>query len=227
LRFATYYVRAAVLYTEQRSIRPASIGQSFDLTSREQRMTAQGVIAAAMKKAPQDVVDRIVAECMELLTPQQWAEINLRFASDEPMSWEEVNRLRALGGTIGAHCHDHCILHSAQPEGLAEHQIRESKRLIEKKVSDCRFLSYPNGTAHDISPAAYSAARAAGFQMAFSTIEGEITPEIDRHIAPRIWAHSDYEEFRYTLSRSGRMNRSYSGDCEAVHKTAPARPAAA
>jgi hypothetical protein len=215
-RFRTYYIRAAVFYTQQRSFRIGIMGRTFDLTTRENRLAAESAITAAVKRAPEAVADRIVLDCLNLLTVEQWTEMDAQFSSDEPLNWAEVKRIRSLGGTIGSHCHDQCILHAHQRDEEVQYQIHQSKLLVEENIAECRYMSYPNGTVRDVSPAAYSAARNARFQMAFTTIEGEITPEVDCHLAPRICATPDYEEFRYLLSRSGKLSEGYAGACTAV-----------
>jgi peptidoglycan/xylan/chitin deacetylase (PgdA/CDA1 family) len=219
-RFATYCIRAAVFYAEKKSIYMPGMQQGFDLTSRESRRAASAAITAAAKKAPQALLDQIVAECIGHVPADLWAELNACFSSDEPMSWQEVVATHHMGATIGSHCHDHCILHANQPAGQAFSQLQKSKELIEKYVAECRYLAYPNGTTADISPEAYSAAKAAGYRMSFSTIEGEIIPEVDCHFAPRISADPDYEEFCYSLSRTGKQNEYYHVASEAMRTAA-------
>jgi peptidoglycan/xylan/chitin deacetylase (PgdA/CDA1 family) len=215
-RFGAYYVRAAIHHTRSSKIQLSSIGQTFDLTTRVNRLAAESRITRFVKRAPQNVVDQIIAECIALIQPDEWSELNARFTSDEPMNWEDANYIQSIGGTIGSHCYDHCILHANQPEQVVHQQLRLSKEAIEQNVAECKYFSYPNGTLDDISKATYSAVKATQFRLCFSTIEGEFTPEVDRHLAPRFWAVPDYEEFCYTLSQTGRQNRSYFDSCRTM-----------
>lgn len=208
-RFPMYYVRAAMLYTEKSNIHFRSMQQGFDLTSRESRLGAVRAITDVVKTAPLERVDQIVAECIAQIAPDRWAELDKRFESDEPMTWGEVVRTTAMGATIGSHCDDHCILHSNQNEAEVLWQVHESKTKIAKNIGECRYMAYPNGTADDVSGSAYAAVRSEQFRMAFSTILGEITPEVDRFLAPRIFAVPDYEEFCYLLNRSSEQNEYY------------------
>jgi len=215
-RLRSYYIRAAVLYTKQRSVRIGSMSRTFRLTNREDRLAAECVIATAAKRAPEAIADRIMRDCLNLLSIEQWTELDALFSSDEPMSWADVKRVRSLGGTIGSHCHDHCILHARQRDEEVQYQIVQSKLLVEENIGECKYMSYPSGTMPDVSPAAYAAVKDAGYRMAFTGIEGETTADADRHLAPRIRAAPDYEEFRYLLSRSAKLSEGYAGACTAV-----------
>lgn len=208
-RFPMYYVRAAMLYAEKRYIRFRNMQQSFDLTSQERRLSAIKVITDVAKRAPLETVDQIVTDCIAQVTADRWVQLDELFKSEEPMTWGEVVRTTAMGATIGSHCHDHCILHSNQSEAEILWQVRESKAEIERNIGECRYMAYPNGTADDVSGSAHTVVQSEQFQMAFSTILGEITPEVDRFLAPRIFAVPDYEEFCYLLNRSSDQNEYY------------------
>jgi peptidoglycan/xylan/chitin deacetylase (PgdA/CDA1 family) len=208
-RFPIYYIRAAILFTQSDSIRLRSISQTFNLTTRASRSAALVRIVAVVKKAPQHLVEQIVAECKEQLTPMRWADLDAAFSSEEIMSWKDVRRASEMGATIGSHCHDHCILHSNQSREEVCRQLNQSKSTIEKHVATCRYMAYPNGKADDISSVAYSAARSAEFGIAFTSIPGEVTTDVDRFFAPRLFAVPEYEEFCYLLNRSSMQNQVY------------------
>jgi peptidoglycan/xylan/chitin deacetylase (PgdA/CDA1 family) len=209
VRYPFYYIRVGILYTEKTHIHFRSIQNTFDLTTYEKRLAAARTLVEVGRSAPLDLVNRIAGECIEQLPPDRWAELNARFASDEPMDWDDVRRVKSMGATIGSHCHDHCILHSNQDKTEVYRQLNESKAAIEKNVAECKYLAYPNGTARDVSSVAYSAVKSAQFRMAFTTILGEITPNIDCFLAPRIFAPPEYEEFCYLVNRSGKQNEFY------------------
>ena len=208
-RMPTYYIRTAMLYTQHKSVCLLSTDQAFDLTTPGQRSEAAAMVIATMKKAPQCLVQQIVAECKELLPQSRWVELNAVFSSEQPMSWLDVESIKNMGATIGSHCHDHSILNHWQTEEHTLRQLQQSKSIIEKSVGPCRYLAYPNGRAEDVSRAAYAYAKSTGFRLAFTTVPGEITPEIDCHFAPRIFGGLDYEEFCYVLNRTARQNEVY------------------
>ncbi len=212
-RFPLYYIRVAILYTEKKRIHLRSIQKSFDLTTRETRMSAATTVVETARSAPLDLVEALTVDCIEELPPERWEELNARFISEEPMDWNDVRAVSSMGGTIGSHCHDHCILHVNQNKKEVCRQLKESKAAIEKNVGACRYLAYPNGTPSDISNVAYHAANSAQFRMAFTTIRGEITPKVDCLLAPRLFALPEYEEFCYLLNRSSKQNEVYRTAC--------------
>src|SRR6267143_1325891 len=129
--------------------------------------------------------------------------------SSDLMDWDDVRAVATMGGTVGSHCHDHCILHEKQSPDEIRRQLNESKAAIQSHVGECSYFAYPNGTASDISASAYRAVRSAQYRMAFSTISGEMTPNVDCFLAPRVDPVPAYEEFCYLLNRSSRQNQSY------------------
>jgi peptidoglycan/xylan/chitin deacetylase (PgdA/CDA1 family) len=206
-RFPGYYIGTAILFTKSKSIHLRSIGRIFKLTTRAERLSARAAVVAAAKKAPQPQVEKIVAECKELLSSANWAELDATFYSEEPMNWEDVRQVHEMGATIGSHCHDHCILHSNQQEDEVYRQLNESKSMIENNVGVSGYVAYPNGKAEDISSVAYSAARSTGFCAGFTSIPGEINSTSDRFFAPRIFAVPDFEEFCYLLNQTRVQDR--------------------
>lgn len=208
-RFPLYYIRVAALYAERRHMHLKSIQKSFNLTSRETRLAAAETIVEVAKSVPLNRVEHIAAECIKQLPSERWAELNARFTSDEPMDWDDLRRVRSTGATIGSHCHDHCILHANQSKEEVYRQLNVSKSAIENNVGECKYLAYPNGTAADVSSVAYSAAKSTKFCMAFSTLRGEVTPDVDCFLMPRLFAPPEYEEFCYFLNRSSKQNDFY------------------
>jgi peptidoglycan/xylan/chitin deacetylase (PgdA/CDA1 family) len=208
-RLPTYYIRTALLYTQRQSVCLRGTRLAFDLTTRAKRKEAAGTLIATMKRAPQYLVEQIVSECQALLSPHTWDELNAVFASEQPMNWVEVNRIKSMGATIGSHCHDHAILSSAQNEENTLLQLQRSKSIIEKTVGPCWYLAYPNGKTEDVSRTAYVHAKSIGFRLAFTTVPGELTPEVDCYFAPRIFGVLEYEEFCYALNRTAKQNPVY------------------
>jgi len=201
LRFPTYYIRVAMLHSERPYVYLSSVQRSFDLTTRKKRLAAAGTIAEIAKRAPLELVKCITTECIDQLGSEKWAELNAQFISDEPMSWDDVIRTTSMGATIGSHCHDHCILHSNQSEQEVHRQLNNSKAAVEKHVAGCKYMAYPNGRADDVSGVAYSAAKSAQFRMAFTTFGGDVAPDVDCFLAPRMFAVPEYEEFYYRQQR--------------------------
>jgi peptidoglycan/xylan/chitin deacetylase (PgdA/CDA1 family) len=208
-RFPMYLIRTALLYTRRKQFHLKSAAKGFDLSSREKRLAAIKLVIEIAKKMQLDKLGLLLSECQQMLTPEQWAELNARFASDAPMTWSDVAQTRSLGATIGSHTQDHCILHANQTQQEIHQQLTNSKRAIADAMGDCKYLAFPNGTEEDVSTEARAAAESAQFAMAFSTIRGEITRDTDRLFQPRIFALPNFEEFCYLLNRSGDSNEVY------------------
>ena len=206
-RFPGYYIGTAILFTKSKSVHLRSIGRSFRLATQADRLSARAAVVTAAKKAPQPLVKKIVAECKELLSSANWAELDATFYSEEAMNWEDVRQVHQMGATIGSHCHDHCILHSSQQEDEVYRQLNESKSRIENNVGVCSYIAYPNGKAEDVSSVAYRATRSTGFCAGFTSIPGEINSTSDRFFAPRIFAVPDFEEFCYLLNQTRVQDR--------------------
>jgi len=223
-RFPPYYIRVALLYTEKYHIRLESIQESFDLTTHEKRLAAAEAIVGIARRAPLELVEQIRSECIAQLPSEKWAELNARFMSEEPMDWDEVRAAKSMGATIGSHCHDHCILHSNQSKMEVYRQVNESKSAVEKNVAECKYFAYPNGTVNDVSSDACDAVKSAPFRMAFTTIRGEVSPDVDSFLMPRIFAAPEYEEFCYLLNRSSNQDTVYR--VTRLQSRAPARDAA-
>lgn len=213
LRFPTYYLRAAIWHTPRSRIRLRCLRREFPVDSQASRQAAFHDIASIMKTCARVLHDRIVSEVREQCSPDQWEELAAKYVSEAPMGWNDITRIRSMGGTIGAHGHDHLILHRQQPAEEIRRQLSQSKLAVEAHVGECKFMAYPNGTPSDISQSAYLDARLAGYRMCFTTIEAEVVPDADCYLAPRVFAPDDFEEFCYCLNRSGDSNAGYRAAC--------------
>jgi peptidoglycan/xylan/chitin deacetylase (PgdA/CDA1 family) len=102
--------------------------------------------------------------------------ISLRPNPERPkrlmLSWDEVDALRGLGFSIGAHTVTHPILSRLTPERAWE-EIHGSKAAIEKVVGEpIRSFAYPNGRSDDYTEAVTQLVRDAGFTCAVTTRRG-------------------------------------------------------
>jgi peptidoglycan/xylan/chitin deacetylase (PgdA/CDA1 family) len=155
------------------------------------RSAASDRLGRAIYELEQDGVRELCAALIEAMGSDRQAELDHRFASDRPMTWAQVKGLHEAGVEIGAHAHDHAILHRGQPQVEIEHQVLTSKTLIEDKIGRCRYFAYPVGNVAHIGPKALEAVRNAGFDAAFSTIAGTLSASRDDHLLPRVMLHRD------------------------------------
>jgi peptidoglycan/xylan/chitin deacetylase (PgdA/CDA1 family) len=88
------------------------------------------------------------------------------------LSWDEVDALRGLGFSIGAHTVTHPILSRLAPD-RAWDEIHGSKIAIEKALGDpVRAFAYPNGGPDDYNETVTCLVRDAGFTCALTTRRG-------------------------------------------------------
>lgn len=93
---------------------------------------------------------------------------------DRFMRWSEVADLAGSGVvTIGSHACSHRPL-SRLDAPTRRHELAESRRLIKARLGrDADAIAYPDG-AHD--DATVDDTRAAGYQLAFTTVRGTVAP---------------------------------------------------
>jgi len=88
------------------------------------------------------------------------------------LTWEEVDALRGLGFSIGAHTVTHPILSRMTPERARE-EIQGSKDAIERTLGvPVRAFAYPNGGPGDYSATTVRLVQACGFTCAVTTCRG-------------------------------------------------------
>ena len=87
------------------------------------------------------------------------------------LDWAGARSLASVAA-VGSHTMRHVILSRESPAGQAE-DLRRSREVLEAGL-DVRIatLAYPNGTAQDYDEATLSAAEAAGYRGAVTTIDG-------------------------------------------------------
>jgi peptidoglycan/xylan/chitin deacetylase (PgdA/CDA1 family) len=212
-RFATYYLRTAIFWTEQKSIDIPTLDANFDISTEKKKVHAQNIISERLKSEPQNVVALIVEDLIRSIPNDRWLEINSKFASDEPMNWSEVRQLHSLGVTIGSHCHDHAILHSRQSYTEIAGQLKTSKDLIEKNLGECKYFVYPNGEKDDIAFDALMSVKENEYLLGFTTVEGEIEKNSNRYLLPRISPPINLDHFKFSLNTCFRHNHNYKKWC--------------
>jgi len=108
-------------------------------------------------------VDRLVAD----LNPRR-PDRPKRFM----LTWGEVDALRGLGFSVGAHTVTHPILSRVTPEHARE-EIQGSKDAIERALGvTVRAFAYPNGGSEDYTPTTVRLVQECGFRCAVTTRRG-------------------------------------------------------
>lgn len=141
--------------------------------------------------------------------PMAWPGIDGWLKSEhaselQPLSWDELRRLRDAGWEIGSHSCSHPYL-SRLGDGELERELRESRHRIEGELgSACRSLAYPYG---DHDERVVRAVAAAGYEVA-CTVPRRLTAP-----APLVWPRigiyhgNGMPAFRAKVSPFGRRLR--------------------
>jgi peptidoglycan/xylan/chitin deacetylase (PgdA/CDA1 family) len=141
-------------------------------------------LARSFKNRNPQEVDTIVAEVAAVLAPLATADD--RADVDTFLSWKDVQNLRPDGITFGSHTVTHRILTQIDSATVAE-ELAESKRTLEQRLgAPVRVLAYPNGN-HDAGIC--QQAREAGYDLAFTTIPGLVSPGDDTMRLRRLNIH--------------------------------------
>ena len=142
-------------------------GQPLPLETEADRLAGLELALGWLKSLPDDERRRAVERLAADLRPRPL---------DRPkrlmLSWEEVDALRGLGFSIGAHTVTHPVLSRMTPERARE-EIRGSKGAIERALGvPPRAFAYPNGGPHDYGDATVRLVQESGFTCAVTTRRG-------------------------------------------------------
>ncbi len=191
-RFPTYLTRCFAYHADKGEYALPGVEQRLALTAdNASRAAASDALGQAIYRLPQEGVRKLCAALIETIGPARQAELDAKFDSDRPMSWTQVAAMRDAGVEIGAHCHEHAILHRGQPAEEIERQVMTSKTLIEDRIGRCRYFAFPVGNTAHIGPEAVRTVRSAGFDAAFSTINGTFAASRDDFLLPRVMLNRD------------------------------------
>jgi len=101
---------------------------------------------------------------------------------------------------IGAHTVNHPVL-STLPEGLQQHEITESKRILESYINvPVNSFAYPFGGRNDYTKVTVKYVKTAGFTAACSNFEGHVSLFTNPYQVPRYLVRNwDADEFEHIL----------------------------
>jgi peptidoglycan/xylan/chitin deacetylase (PgdA/CDA1 family) len=140
-----------------------SNGSTFDIDA-TQGYYALGELKSALKRMPVPEVEVVIASVE--------AQLDVSLANDarpytQVMTWDDVVKLQRLGMTIGSHSVSHPNLATLAVPELRD-ELERSRAIIENRTDRaCRHFCYPYG---GYSETACSAARAAGYRSAVTTV---------------------------------------------------------
>ncbi|MGE5308820.1 MAG: glycosyltransferase [Deltaproteobacteria bacterium] len=148
--------------------------------SEHEKIIACRRIVVACKALPRKAREEAVAAIVQSLKG--------RLPDRLMMDWDHVRYLSARGISFGSHALSHSIL-SLMGREEAEYEIRESKRLIEKRTGlETFYFANPNGSVDDFNDHVLGVLRQCGYQGACTLVRGINTDA------------SRYTFFRYCMS---------------------------
>jgi peptidoglycan/xylan/chitin deacetylase (PgdA/CDA1 family) len=118
------------------------------------------------------------------------------------LDWDGVRELRKCGFDVGSHTVEHFIVSRVDEAQLA-YELCASKAMIKNETGfDCPCFAYPDGNTDDITPAAVRAAADAGYEIAFSVMDGICRRSANPMVLDRIWipGRVGLHEFRTRVS---------------------------
>jgi peptidoglycan/xylan/chitin deacetylase (PgdA/CDA1 family) len=225
LRAPSYYMRAVLFLSGLKSINVPTLEIELSLEGDAAVENARQILRKALERLPQDQVRGIIRDLQNSIPPEKWAKIDHSLSSEAMMTWEEVEELAKGNATIGAHCHDHAILHTAQSEAEVDFQLGLSKNKIQERLGSCRYFAYPRGVASGMSPLAMQKVQEHNFELSFTTLPGEVYSIPSPHLIPRFTSpepdEPGLEALSYLLSSRFRSQHGYYSQCKRILEAKP------
>lgn len=166
-RFYVLDPRLIIVGAELNHVDLNSVGKSFDMNSREDRIKCAYEVERLMKVSPLETALQIDSELRNAIGKNMYAELCRKYSKMELLTWEEVRELHDnYMCTIGSHTIDHCCCHGRQNMDTLIRQIVDSKKAIEAHTGrECNYFAYPNGDFTETSDKLV----AETYKMGFST----------------------------------------------------------
>ena len=160
-----------------------AMGRSWALASRRDRFTAFKGIIDPLKVSGAGQRRQVVDEIRQQFPAGETERLLERFPSLRMLTWEEIRDMAGPMCEIGSHGVEHELHHAAQPKEIRMCELQESKWEIEQRLGlPCRFFAFPNGAFNSMSDLEV---KEAGYDLAFTTEPGEVTPSINPRLLPR------------------------------------------
>lgn len=195
----TYYIRSAILHGGIKEIDVHHLKRRYALSSDLERIKVMGELIDYIKTQSEENVNCVIADVESNLKEGRRKEINGLFGSEQIMSWADVERLNALGVTIGSHSQNHAILHSNQSDSLVSNQLIASKKMIVNHIGHCNYFAFPNGDRKSVSDYSINQARLY-YKMSFAVNGSAVRRSDDIAYISRISASFDLNSLKVQLS---------------------------
>lgn len=168
--------------------------QTWSLANRQERGASYQSIRYSMKKMTALDRSQTMMQIREQFPLDEVERLLDVFPSFETLSWQDIMELKNAGVEIGSHGVHHEIHHSDQPVEVREHELRASKKVIEKKLKiECRYFAFPNGNYMEKSA---EEVRQTGYKLAFTVDHNVISSETSPFLLPRLSPNSFQKYFK-------------------------------
>jgi peptidoglycan/xylan/chitin deacetylase (PgdA/CDA1 family) len=176
-------------------------GMQYKLLGNAQKGVAYGELARLFKAMPpNDIPQQLVRLLGQTNVTARKLHSSTWYHALQAMDWREAQSIVATGLIeIGAHTLTHRRL-SMLACVEAEHEIRESKRILEQRIGPVHYFAYPYGESCYLEEHR-SMARRAGYRAIFTTHSQTVTHTTDPYAIPRMGIGTDMslDDFRYML----------------------------
>jgi peptidoglycan/xylan/chitin deacetylase (PgdA/CDA1 family) len=152
----------------------------FDLASTLGRMRAAEKIVSWLRKQP-DAHRRQFCAALEKRVRISEHELRGRM-----LDWGQIREMQREGISFGSHTLSHPVI-SRLDAAAAEHEISESKRVLEEKLQGpVRHFAFPFGQPADCGTSAQALLARCGYRSASTTIWGVNRPGVSPHALYRV-----------------------------------------
>jgi len=144
--------------------------KTIPIKTKEEKEQANSEVSETLKLRPDDERRELIQKLFEKLEVSE--KSGRHFGERMMLNWEEVQKMRKDGMTIGSHSHTHPILSQMSSE-QAKDEILNSKKVVEKNVDiKVKHFSFPNGREEDFSEELRNYCREIGFESICSVVYG-------------------------------------------------------
>jgi peptidoglycan/xylan/chitin deacetylase (PgdA/CDA1 family) len=225
-RVPSYYLRAVLYRSGLRRLALPSLGRELDLLGDGATGRARQLLRRVMERSPQKTVRAVLADLAASMPRGWWEKLDAELDSEAPLTWQEVGSLKAMGATLGGHCHEHAILHDRQPAEEVAWQIGRGKELLERAAGPVRWFAYPRGLPDGIGARALAELPAQGFTLGLTTVPGECRRPPSPFLLPRFESPNrdrpEPGELSFLLSSRFRHQPAYRAHCRRLVERAAA-----
>lgn len=185
------------------TIENETIPLALETAGNGSKISCVNKIKCRLKNTTQEFVSRYVGTLEDLLGHRLSQEKNPPFLY-RPLQRHQVLEMTRSGlVSLGSHTHTHRILSRCQPE-TARQELLQSKQWIESEtLSPCEFFCYPNGEEGDFNLLTKQLLKEAGYQCAFTAVEGFNDCKTDLFELKRIGVGNRGDEVEFSMTLCG------------------------